>query len=50
MLASDAFRRKAIDHLVESVQVLSPPPEGLEDELWPEDEEDGDEPEDATPE
>jgi trigger factor len=30
-LVSDAFRRKTIDHLCESVQVLSAPPDGEED-------------------
>jgi trigger factor len=39
MLASDALRRKAIDHLVEAVQVLSGPPDGLAEELWPDDDE-----------
>ena len=32
-LVSDAFRRKAIDHLVESVQVLSAPPDDEEPSL-----------------
>jgi trigger factor len=32
-LVSDAFRRKAIDHLVDAVQVLSAPPEGLGEDL-----------------
>lgn len=32
-LVSDAFRRKTIDHLVESVQVLSGPPDEEEDDV-----------------